>query len=153
MRQSFCKGQSWWSQHNFDCRCCANFLLGFEDSSLVLPFLKLSTKPVSENLKQIQSRKHLIIMLSPNFIRLKYRNISYLRTAKSSLESSENHRLPIPNWILTKKLKSHPIQADILHTDKRHGGWDKKFHFLFGGMAFHDVSFDLMQVNVKLWQE
>ena len=87
-----------------------------------LSFRKLSVKYMCENLKQVQSWKSLILMLSTNFIRLQYRNISYLETAKISLESSENHRLPIPNWNLIKKLKTHPIEASILHTDKKEVG-------------------------------
>lgn len=74
-----------------------------------LSFRKLSAKYMCENLKQVQSWKSLILMLSTNFIRLQYSNISYLETAKISLESSENHRLPIPNWNLIKKLKTYPI--------------------------------------------
>lgn len=65
-----------------------------------LSFLKLSAKCMCENLKQVQSWKCLTLMLSTNFIRLQSRNISYLDTAKISLETSENHRLPIPNWKL-----------------------------------------------------
>jgi hypothetical protein len=67
------------------------------------------------------------------------------------LRALKNHRIPIPTWYLIKALKNHTIEAAILHTEEKGGGWGKKFNFR--EMAIPGVSFDLMQLNVKLWKK